>query len=178
MNNMHGTTILCVKKGKQLVIASDGQVTMGDMVCKDTAKKVRSIFNNNTIAGFAGSVADSLAFISRLESKLEQYSGDLVRSVIELSKDWRSDKYLRNLETSLLVADKDCIMSLGGNGEALEVDSNIASVGSGSKFALAAAYALIDTDIEAYDIVKKSMGIASKLCVYTNNNLSFETVDL
>lgn len=175
---MHGTTILCVRKGNKVVMASDGQVTMGDMVCKNTAKKVRLISKGSVVAGFAGSVADSLTFISRLEAKLEQYSGNLLRSVVELSKDWRSDKYLRHLETSLIVADKDSIISLGGNGEALEIDGDIASVGSGSKFALAAACALVDGNMNAEEIVRKSMKIAGDLCVYTNGVISMETIDI
>ena len=175
-DKLEGTTILCVKKDNKVVMASDGQVTLGDMICKSTAKKVRLLSNGKVIAGFAGSVSDSLTFIHQLEEKLEKYSNDLMRSVIELSKDWRGDKYLRHLQTSMIVANKDCIMSLTGNGDALEVEDNISSVGSGSKFALSAAYALIDTDMKAEDIVKKSMQIASNLCVYTNSNFTIESL--
>lgn len=157
-------------------MASDGQVTLGDMVCKSSAKKVRSMSNGSVLVGFAGSVSDSLTFMSRLETKLTQYPNDLVRSVIELSKDWRSDKYLRHLETSMIVADSSIMMSIGGSGEAMEVEDDVASVGSGSRFALAAAYALESVEMDAESIARKAMAVASRLCVYTNDSLTIETI--
>lgn len=177
MNDLRSTTILCVKKGGHVVMASDGQVTLGDMVCKPNANKVRKLSKGTVLVGFAGAVADCLTLVGRLEGKLEQYPKDLIRSVIELSKDWRADKYLKSLQASLVVADKSVIMFLGGNGEAMEVDDDVASVGSGSKFAISAAKALMEIEsFSAEDVVRKSMKIASDLCVYTNNNLVVETL--
>ena len=174
---IRSTTILYVKKDDKAILASDGQVTLGDMVCKGNASKVRKISKGKVAVGFAGSVADCLTLTSRLEEKLEEYSGDLTRSVIELSKDWRSDKYLKSLEAQIIAVNKDCAMILSGRGEVLEVEDSIASVGSGSKFALSAAKALIDIDgISAKQIVEKAMKIAGDLCVYTNSNLTLEEI--
>ena len=174
---MHSTTILCVKRYNETIIASDGQATVGSMVAKSTTCKVRKFKKGKIIAGFAGSVADCMTLLERLEKKIEQYE-NLERSCYELAKEWRTDKYIRNLEASIVVTDGNIILSLSGDGNVLQPeDKNIASVGSGSVFALSAARALYEnTDLSAEEIVRKSMKIAGDLCIYTNHNLSIEKI--
>ncbi len=173
------TTILCVKRNNEVVIASDGQVTLGHMVEKNTARKIRTFRKGKIIAGFAGSVADCMTLLDRLEKKIEQYD-ELLRACYELAKEWRTDKYIRNLESSIIITDGNMILSLSGDGNVLEPENkDIASVGSGSVFALAAARALYDnTKLSAEDIVRKSMEIAGNMCIYTNHNLSIEKIVL
>ena len=173
----HGTTIVLIRKGNDVVVAGDGQVSIGNTVMKSTAKKVRKIEKRDVIAGFAGSTADAFTLFERLEAKLEQYPNQLTRSCVELAKDWRTDKYLRKLEAMMIVVDKDVSLVLTGNGDVLEPEDGVIGIGSGGNFALSAAKALVDIkDISAEEIVKKSMKIASDLCVYTNNNLVIETL--
>ena len=174
----HGTTILCLKKGKDVVIAADGQVSLGNHIVKATAKKLRTLSGNKIVAGFAGSTADAFTLFERLEVKLDKYSNQLVRSAVELAKDWRTDKYLRKLEAMLIVADKDNILIVTGNGDVIEPEDNIAAIGSGGFFALAAAKALmsIDTKMTAEEIALKSMNIAADICVFSNHNIITERV--
>ena len=169
------TTILCVRRGNEVVMASDGQVTLGNMVEKNTARKLRTFKKGKIIAGFAGSVADCMTLLDRLEKKIEQYD-ELLRACYELAKEWRTDKYIRNLEASIIITNGEMILSLSGDGNVLEPENkDIASVGSGSVFALASARALYDnTSMTAEEIVKKSMEIAGNMCIYTNHNLSIE----
>jgi len=174
-----GTTILCVRKDKEVVIAGDGQVTLGNTVLKSNAKKVRRLYNNLIIAGFAGATADAFTLFERLEGKLEKYSGQLTRSCVELAKDWRTDKYLRKLEAMMIVADKETTLLLSGNGDVLEPECGIVGIGSGGTYALAAAKALYDIkESSAEDIAMKSMKIASEICIYTNNNIIMEKITL
>ena len=174
----HGTTILCLKKGKDVVIAADGQVSLGNHIVKATAKKLRTLSGNKIVAGFAGSTADAFTLFERLEAKLDKYSNQLLRSAVELAKDWRTDKYLRKLEAMLIVADKDNILIVTGNGDVIEPEDNIAAIGSGGFFALAAAKALmsIDTKMTAEEIALKSMNIAADICVFSNHNIITEKV--
>ena len=172
---MHGTTILCIKKGDEVVIAADGQVTVGNTIFKSNTNKLRKLANGKILSGFAGSTADAFALFERLEAKLEKYSGNLVRACVELAKDWRTDKYLRKLEAMLIVADKNSLLVLTGNGDVLEPEDNIASIGSGGFYARAAAKALRDnTDLSAEEIAVKSMKIAASICVYSNDNIIIE----
>lgn len=175
---VRSTTILCVRRGNETVIASDGQVTLGNMVAKGTAKKIRSFQKGKILAGFAGSVADCMTLLDRLEKKLDQYE-DLMRSCYELAKEWRTDKYIRNLEASLIITDGKMILTMSGDGNVLEPEnSNIASVGSGSVFAISAARALYEnTSLSAEEIVKKAMHIAGEMCIYTNHHLSVEKIN-
>ena len=173
----HGTTIIGVKKGDSIVIAGDGQVSMGNTVMKPNARKVRRIGKDeNVIAGFAGATADAFTLFERLEKKLEQYSGQLMRACVELAKDWRTDKYLRNLEALMIVADKDSLLVLTGNGDVLEPEAGIAAIGSGGNYALAAARALAEYEDEAEQIARKAMQVAADICVFTNGNVTVETV--
>jgi ATP-dependent HslUV protease, peptidase subunit HslV len=172
----HGTTIIGVRRGDSTVIAGDGQVSMGNTVMKPNAKKVRRIGDGKVIAGFAGATADAFTLFERLEKKLEQYSGQLMRACVELAKDWRTDKYLRNLEALMIVADKDTLLVLTGNGDVLEPVGEIAAIGSGGNFALAAARALADYETDAEAIARKAMAVAAEICVFTNGNLTVETV--
>ena len=174
---MHSTTILCVKRGNEVVIASDGQVTLGNMVEKGNARKLRKFKDGKILAGFAGSVADCMTLLDRLEKKVEQYD-ELERACYELAKEWRTDKYIRNLESSIIITDGKQILSLSGDGNVLEPENkNIASVGSGSVFAISSARALYEnTEMSAEEIVKKSMKIAGDMCIYTNHNLSLEKI--
>lgn len=171
----YGTTILAVRKGGEIVIAGDGQVSVGQTILKSNARKVRRLGNNQVIGGFAGATADALTLFERLESKLETYPGQLARACVELAKDWRTDRYLRKLEAMMAVADKNVSYILTGNGDVLEPEDGIIGIGSGGSFALAAARALIDRpDMGAEDIVRKAMNIAADICVYTNRNLTIE----
>ena len=173
------TTILCVRRGNEVVMASDGQVTLGNMVEKNTARKLRTFKKGKIIAGFAGSVADCMTLLDRLEKKIEQYD-ELLRACYELAKEWRTDKYIRNLEASIIITNGELILSLSGDGNVLEPENkDIASVGSGSVFALASARALYDnTSMTAEEIVKKSMEIAGNMCIYTNHNISMEKLNI
>jgi ATP-dependent HslUV protease, peptidase subunit HslV len=177
LENWHGTTILGVKKGGRTVIAGDGQVSMGNTVMKPNAKKVRRIGEDGSvIGGFAGATADAFTLFERLESKLEQYPGQLTRAAVELAKDWRTDRYLRRLEAMMIVADKDVSLVLTGTGDVLEPEAGVMAIGSGGNYALAAARALIDSDKDAETIVRRSLDIAADICVYTNRNLTIETL--
>ena len=173
---MHGTTILAIKKNNEVVIAADGQVSLGNTIMKSSAKKLRSLSNNAIIAGFAGSTADALTLFERLEGKLEKHSNQLVRSCVELAKDWRMDKYLRRLEAMLIVADKDNVLILTGNGDVLEPEDHIAAIGSGGNYALAAAKALKDSDLSAEEMANKAMHIAADICVFSNHNIIIQKV--
>jgi ATP-dependent HslUV protease subunit HslV len=172
----HGTTILAVAKGGVTVIAGDGQVSMGPTIVKGVAKKVRRLGDGKVIAGFAGATADAFTLLERLEAKLEQYPGQLARACVDLAKDWRTDRYLRRLEAMLLVADESAVYTVTGVGDVLEPDGGVAAIGSGGNYALAAAKALMDTDLDAETIARKAMKIAAEICVYTNGNLTVETV--
>jgi ATP-dependent HslUV protease, peptidase subunit HslV len=173
-----GTTILTVRKGNKVVVIGDGQVSLGATVIKGNARKVRRFSKGNVIAGFAGATADAFALFERLEAKLEQHPEQLTRACVELAKDWRTDRYLRRLEAMMIVADKNVSLVLTGTGDVLEPEDGVTGIGSGGNFALAAARALMDGDMEAEDICRKAMKIAADLCVYTNENLTVETLDL
>ncbi len=175
--NWHGTTILTVRKGGRVVIAGDGQVTLGQTVIKANARKVRPLGKGNVIAGFAGATADAMTLFERLEAKLEQYPSQLLRACVELAKDWRMDRYLRRLEAMMIVADASVSLVLTGTGDVLEPEGGMTGIGSGGNYALAAARALIDTDQNAEEIARKSMAIAADICVYTNNNIIVESLD-
>ncbi len=170
----HATTILTVRKGNEVVIAGDGQVSMGETVVKATARKVRSLAGGTVIGGFAGATADAFTLFERLEGRLEQYPGQLARACVELAKDWRTDRYLRRLEAMMLVADKDESFILTGTGDVLEPENGIAGIGSGGNYALAAARALAETDMDAETIARRAMKIAADICVYTNDNIVVE----
>jgi ATP-dependent HslUV protease, peptidase subunit HslV len=172
----HGTTILAVRKAGSTVIAGDGQVSMGQTIVKGNARKVRRLAGSLVVAGFAGATADAFTLIERLEAKLEQYPGQLARACVDLAKDWRTDRYLRRLEAMLIAADASAIFTLSGVGDVLEPEHGVAAIGSGGSFALAAARALIDTDLTAEQIARKAMAIAADICVYTNGELTVETV--
>ncbi|MGB3754119.1 MAG: ATP-dependent protease subunit HslV [Parerythrobacter sp.] len=173
----HGTTIIGVSKNGTIVVAGDGQVSMGNTVMKPNARKVRRIGKDGTVvAGFAGATADAFTLFERLEKKLEQYSGQLMRAAVELAKDWRTDKYLRNLEALMIVADKDTLLVLTGNGDVLEPAGGIAAIGSGGNYALAAARALTEYEDDAEKIARKAMAVAADVCVFTNDQVTLETV--
>jgi len=174
---MHATTIVTVRKGNKVVIAGDGQVSLGQTIMKGNARKVRRIGKGNVIAGFAGATADAFTLLERLEAKLEQYPDQLMRACVELAKDWRTDRYLRRLEAMMLVADKSVSLALTGNGDVLEPEEGVMAIGSGGNYALSAARALIDTDKNAEEIARKAMQIAADICVYTNSNVIVETLD-
>lgn len=171
----HSTTILAVRHRDHAVLAGDGQVTLGQTIVKQGARKIRRLYNDRILAGFAGSAADSFALFSRFEAKLEQYRGNLERSAVELAKDWRSDRVLRRLEAMLIVLDKSSTFLLSGNGDLIEPDDGIVAIGSGGPFALAAAKALAaNTDLDARTIAQKAMAIAGEICIYTNANIALE----
>ena len=170
------TTIVLVRKNNDVVVASDGQVSMGNTVIKKTANKVRKIEKRNVIAGFAGSTADALTLFERLESKLEKHAGNLQRAAVELAKDWRTDKYLRRLEALMAIGDKEKSFIISGTGDVLEPEGDVIGIGSGGNYALAAAKVLMDTDMSAEEIAKKSIKVASDICVFTNDNLSMEKI--
>ena len=170
----HGTTILGVRKGDAVVIAGDGQVSFGQTVMKNNARKVRPLGDGAVIAGFAGATADAFTLLERLEQKLEQYRGQLMRACVELAKDWRTDRYLRRLEAMMIVADRDTTLVLTGNGDVLEPEHGVVGIGSGGLYALAAARALMETDMDAEEIARRAMGIAGDICVYTNTHLTVE----
>lgn len=174
----HGTTIIGVKKGGEVVIAGDGQVSLGQTVIKGTARKVRRLKpgGHEVVAGFAGSTADAFTLLERLEAKLESTPGQLARASVELAKDWRTDKYLQKLEAMLIVSDGSDIFVITGAGDVLEPEHDVTAIGSGGNYALAAARALMDSDLSAEEVARKSMAIASDICVYTNGNLTVEKI--
>src|ERR1700716_2909219 len=172
----HGTTILTVRKGGRVVIGGDGQVSIGQTVIKSNAKKVRKLGKGDVIGGFAGATADAFTLFERLESKLEQYPGQLTRAAVELAKDWRTDRYLRRLEAMMIVADKDVSLVLTGTGDVLEPEAGVMAIGSGGNYALAAARALVDSDKDAETIVRRALDIAADICVYTNRNVTIESL--
>ncbi|PYV83405.1 MAG: HslU--HslV peptidase proteolytic subunit [Acidobacteria bacterium] len=172
---IRSTTVLCVRRDGKVVMAGDGQVTLGESVIKHSAKKIRRLYQDKILAGFAGSTADAFSLFSRFEAKLEQYHGNVGRSAVELAKDWRTDKYLRHLQALLLVSDKEQTFMLSGQGDVIEPDSGIAAIGSGGPFAQSAAQALADhTQLSARQIAEEAMKIASKICIYTNEKVTIE----
>src|SRR5216117_3055877 len=172
---VRSTTVLCVRRDGKVVMAGDGQVTLGESVIKHSAKKIRRLYQDKILAGFAGSTADAFSLFSRFEAKLEQYHGNVGRSAVELAKDWRTDKYLRHLQALLLVSDKEQTFMLSGQGDVIEPDSGIAAIGSGGPFAQSAAQALADhTQLSARQIAEEAMKIASKICIYTNEKVTIE----
>jgi len=172
---MHSTTIICVRKGDKVALAGDGQVTLGDTVIKHGAKKIRRLYNNKILSGFAGSSADSFALFSRFEAKLEQFHGNLSRAAVELAKDWRTDRSLRHLEAVMVVADDKNSFLIAGNGDLIEPDDGLIAIGSGGPYALAAARALLKyTNLGAREIAEEAMQIAAKICIYTNDSVSVE----
>jgi ATP-dependent HslUV protease, peptidase subunit HslV len=172
----HGTTILTVRKGGSVVIGGDGQVTIGQTIVKSNAKKVRRLGNGDVIAGFAGATADAFTLFERLESKLEQYPGQLTRAAVELAKDWRTDRYLRRLEAMMIVADANVSLVLTGTGDVLEPENGVMGIGSGGNYALASARALLEGPLDAEVIVRKSLDIAAEICVFTNRNVTIESL--
>src|ERR1700757_2113282 len=170
----HGTTILSVRKDGKVVIGGDGQVSIGQTVVKANARKVRRLAKGDVIAGFAGATADAFTLFERLEAKLDQYPGQLMRASVELAKDWRTDRYLRRLEAMMIVADKEISLVLTGTGDVLEPEAGVMGIGSGGNYALAAARALIETELDAETIVTRAMAIAADICVYTNRNVTIE----
>jgi ATP-dependent HslUV protease, peptidase subunit HslV len=178
MEQFHGTTILSVRRGANVALGGDGQVTLGNVVMKGTARKVRALYHGKVLAGFAGGTADAFTLIERFEAKLEKHQGNLMRSSVELAKDWRTDRMLRRLEAMLLVADKDSTLIITGNGDVLEPEDGIGAIGSGGNYAQAAAKALQEnTDLSPVDIVKKALTIAGELCIYTNLNHTIESLE-
>ena len=178
MEQYHGTTILGVKKGGKTVIAGDGQVSLGNTVIKPNARKVRRLgAEDSVIGGFAGATADAFTLFERLEKKLEAHRGQLLRAAVELAKDWRTDKYLRNLEAMMIVADKETMLILTGNGDVLEPEGGIAAIGSGGNYALAAARALSDYEQDPELLARRAMAIAAEVCVFTNDQLTIETIE-
>jgi ATP-dependent HslUV protease, peptidase subunit HslV len=173
----YGTTILSVRKNGKVVIVGDGQVSMGQTVMKPNAKKVRQLHDGSVIGGFAGATADAFTLFERLEKKLEAHRGQLMRAAVELAKDWRTDKYLRNLEALMIVADKDITLILTGNGDVLEPNDGIAAIGSGGNYALSAARALMEYEADAEKLARHAMKIAAEICVYTNDQLTLEVMD-
>ena len=173
----HGTTIVTIRKDGHVVVAGDGQVSMGDTVMKGQARKVRLLADGQVIVGFAGATADAFALFERLEAKLEQYPKQLMRACVELAKDWRTDRYLRRLEAMMIVADAQVSLVLTGTGDVLEPDGGIAAIGSGGNYALAAARALADSSMSAEDVARRAMQIAAEICVYTNDQVTLEQLD-
>ena len=178
MEQYRGTTILSVRRGTQVVIGGDGQVTHGNTVMKANARKVRRLYNNKVIAGFAGGTADAFTLFERFEAKLETHQGNLVRAAVELAKDWRTDRILRKLEALLAVADAKSSLIITGNGDVIDPEQSLIAIGSGGPFAKSAAQALLEnTDLDARAIVEKSLGIAASICIYTNANFTIETLN-
>ncbi|MDE2905365.1 MAG: ATP-dependent protease subunit HslV [Acidobacteriota bacterium] len=175
MSEFHGTTVLAVRRGQRAVLAGDGQVTLGNTVVKQSARKIRRLYNDRILAGFAGSSADSFALFARFESKLEQYRGNLERSVVELAKDWRTDRLLRRLEAMLVVVDASATFLLSGTGDLIEPDDGIVAIGSGGAYAMAAARALArHTELDARTIAREALTIAAGICIYTNASVTIE----
>jgi len=177
MEQFHATTIICVRRGDQVAIGGDGQVTLGNIVFKGTARKIRRLYHDKVLAGFAGATADAFTLQERFEAKLEKHQGNLMRAAVELTRDWRTDRVLRRLEAMLIVADREHSLVLTGNGDVLEPEHGLAAIGSGGAYAQSAALALLQhTDLPPADIVKKSLEIAGDLCIYTNQNHIVETL--
>ena len=176
-DSWHGTTVLTVRKAGAVVIGADGQVSVGQTIIKANAKKVRRLAKGDVIGGFAGATADAFTLFERLEGKLEQYPGQLMRAAVELAKDWRTDRYLRRLEAMMLVADPQVTLVLTGTGDVLEPENGVMGIGSGGNYALAAARALLDTEMDAESIVRKAMAIAADICVYTNRSIVIESLN-
>jgi ATP-dependent HslUV protease subunit HslV len=175
---IRSTTVICVRRGDRVVMAADGQISVGSTVMKGSARKIRRLYNDKVLAGFAGSTADAFSLFSRFEAKLEQYAGNLGRAAVELAKDWRTDKMLRQLEALLIVADASQTLMLSGTGDVIEPDEGIMTIGSGGSYALAAARALLaNTELSAREIAEKSMKIAGDICIYTNNNITIEELE-
>jgi ATP-dependent HslUV protease subunit HslV len=175
MQDFHGTTILSVRRGRNVVIGGDGQVSLGDTVVKGNARKVRRLYKERVLAGFAGATADAFTLFERFEAKLEKHQGHLTRSAVELAKDWRTDRMLRRLEAMLCVADQEASLIISGNGDVLEPEHDLMAIGSGGSFATSAARALLEnTDLGAREIVERALGIAADICIYTNRNLVIE----
>jgi ATP-dependent HslUV protease subunit HslV len=175
---IRSTTVICVRRDNKVVMAGDGQVTLGNEVLKGTARKLRRLYSDKILAGFAGSTADAFALFSRFETKLEQFNGNLPRSVVELAKEWRTDRVLRHLEALLLVADVKSTYLVSGNGDVIEPDEGISAIGSGGPFAMSAALALIrNTKLSARHIAEQSMAIAARICIYTNDNVTYEELE-
>jgi ATP-dependent HslUV protease subunit HslV len=178
MEQFHGTTILCVRRGKQVALGGDGQVTLGNIVMKGTARKVRKLYQGKVLVGFAGGTADAFTLLDRFEGKLEKHQGNLLRASVELAKDWRTDRVLRRLEAMLLVADAESTLVITGNGDVLEPEDGIGAIGSGGVYAQSAAKALQEnTELTPSEVVKKALTIAAELCIYTNMNHIIETLD-
>jgi len=177
MKQFDGTTILCVRRGKQVALGGDGQVSMGNTRVKGNARKVRRLYGDKILAGFAGGTADAFTLFERFEGKLEKHGGQLSRAAVEIAKDWRTDRYLRRLEALLIVADKDQTLMVSGNGDVMEPERGVMAIGSGGPFAQAAAQALFDnTELPARDVVEKALHIAADICIYTNHSLTIETL--
>jgi len=175
----HGTTICSVRRGNQVVMGGDGQVTLGNTVMKANARKVRRLHNNQVVAGFAGATADAFTLFERFEGKLEKHSGNLVRAAVEMAKDWRTDRMLRRLEALLAIADKEHSLLISGNGDVIQPENGLIAIGSGGAFAQAAAMALLaDSDLDAETIVRRALGIAADICIYTNDSVTIETLQL
>lgn len=172
-----GTTICSVRKGNKVVMGGDGQVTLGNTVMKSNARKVRRLYKNTVIAGFAGATADAFTLFERFEGKLEKHSGHLVRAAVEMAKDWRTDRALRRLEALLAIADKNDSLLISGTGDVIEPEHGLIAIGSGGPFAQAAALAMLDSDLDAEQITRKALGIAADICIYTNHNLTIETLE-
>ncbi len=178
MEIIHGTTILSVRRGNEVVIGGDGQATMGNTVMKNNVRKVRRLYHNQIIAGFAGATADAFTLFERFEGKLEKHQGHLTRSAVELAKDWRTDRMLRRLEALLLVADKGCSLMISGTGDVIEPEDNLMAIGSGGAYAQAAGRALLDnTDLNAREIVERALSITADICIYTNHNFTIEVLE-
>ena len=179
MEQYRGTTICSVRRGKQVVMGGDGQVTLGNTVMKANACKVRRLYKDSVIAGFAGATADAFTLFERFESKLEKHSGQLVRSAVEMAKDWRTDRMLRRLEALLAIADKDNSLLISGNGDVIEPENGLIAIGSGGPYAQAAAMALLEeTELGAEAIVRRAMGVAANICIYTNDHIAIEKIDI
>jgi len=175
---MHATTILSVRRKGEVAIGGDGQVSLGNTIVKGDAKKIRKLSGGKVLCGFAGATADAFTLLERLEAKLDQYPGQLLRASVELAKDWRTDRYLRRLEAMMIVADRDITLTLTGAGDVLEPESGVTAIGSGGDYARSAARALLEeTDLSAEEIVRKAMGIAASICVYTNSSLTLEKLE-
>lgn len=178
MPEFRGTTIICVRRDNQVVVAGDGQVSFGDTVMKGNARKVRRLYNEKVLAGFAGATADAFTLFEYFEGKLEKHSGNLVRAAVEMAKDWRTDRMLRRLEALLTVADETASLIISGNGDVIEPENNLIAIGSGGNYALSAARALLDnTELSAKEVAEKALHIAGDICIYTNHNLRIETLE-
>lgn len=174
----HGTTIVSVRRGRQVALGGDGQVTLGSIVVKSSARKVRKLYRDQVLAGFAGATADAFSLLDRFEAKLQKHQGNLLRSAVDLAKDWRTDRALRHLEAMLIVADREATLVITGNGDVLDPEGGIAAIGSGGSYAQSAAKALMEnTDLAPRDVVEKSLRIAGELCIYTNTNFVIETLE-